>query len=188
MARYIPPITSEMPIREKLLERFWELVQCIVFGVSPFFARRWRVFWVRFICKFATRHGWIHASASISRSARIDFPWRVSLGERVMVDEGAWLYAIDQISVGRLAIIGRDVKILTGSHDVTSSTFKLVSKPVTIGECVWIATSAIILPGVTIGEGAIVAAGSVVTKDVPAWTIVGGNPARVIKRRELAND
>ena len=53
---------------------------------------------------------------------------------------------------------------------------------------VWIATGAILLPGVTIGEGAVVASGAVVTKDVPSWTVVAGNPAKYIKKRELRSE
>ena len=63
--------------------------------------------------------------------------------------------------------------------------FDLVTKPIRIMDNVWVSTSAIILPGVTIGEGAVVAAGAVVTKDVAPWTVVGGNPAKFIKKREL---
>lgn len=58
-------------------------------------------------------------------------------------------------------------------------------KPIVIGDSAWVAGWSIILPGVTIGEGAVVAAGAVATKDVAPWTVVGGNPARVIKKREL---
>ena len=58
-------------------------------------------------------------------------------------------------------------------------------KPIVIEDYVWIATGAMILPGVTVGEGAVVAAGSVVTKDVPPWTVVAGNPAREVKKRVL---
>ena len=66
--------------------------------------------------------------------------------------------------------------------------FEITSKPITIKDNVWVATGAIVLPGVTIGAGAVVAAGSVVVKDVEPWTVVGGNPAKFIKKRELRND
>jgi acetyltransferase-like isoleucine patch superfamily enzyme len=65
------------------------------------------------------------------------------------------------------------------------STFDLITKPITIKDNVWIATGAMVLPGVTIGEGAVVAAGAVVTKDVDDWMVVGGNPAKVIKKRVI---
>ena len=74
---------------------------------------------------------------------------------------------------------------MTGSHDVQASRFDLVTKPIKIMDNVWIATGAYLMPGVTIGEGAVVGAGAVVTKDVEPWTVVGGNPATLIKKREL---
>ena len=82
--------------------------------------------------------------------------------------------------------IGEDVRLLTGSHDIGSVHFDLVTKPISVGDAAWIATGAIILPGVTIGEGAVVAAGAVVTKDVEPWTVVGGNPAKFIKKRVIS--
>ena len=77
---------------------------------------------------------------------------------------------------------------MPASHDVSSPTFDYFVSPVVIKDNVWIATGAIILPGVTIGEGAVVGAGAVVTKDVEPWTVVGGNPAKFIKKRVLRDD
>ena len=77
------------------------------------------------------------------------------------------------------------MRLITGSHDISSPAFKLTTKSIAIGDNVWVATGATILPGVMIGEGAVVAAGAVVTKDVEPWTVVGGNPAKFIKKREL---
>ena len=101
------------------------------------------------------------------------------------IGSGAWVYALDKIMIGKNVCIGEDVRLITGSHDVTSPHFNLVTRPITINDNVWIATGAIVLPGVTIGEGAVVGAGSVVTKDVEPWTVVAGNPAKFIKKREL---
>jgi acetyltransferase-like isoleucine patch superfamily enzyme len=95
------------------------------------------------------------------------------------------VYALDKISIGKNCCIGEDVKLITGSHDISMSTFDLITKPITIKDNVWIATGAMVLPGVTIGEGAVVAAGAVVTKDVDDWMVVGGNPAKVIKKRVI---
>ena len=76
----------------------------------------------------------------------------------------------------------------TGSYVITNPYFDFVTKLILIHDNVWIATGAIILPGVTIGEGAVIAAGAVVTKDVEPWTVVGGNPSKLIKKRVLKND
>jgi len=119
-------------------------------------------------------------------SARVDYPWNVTMGHS-SVDNGAWVYALAKIIIGDNVCIGEDVRLLTGSHDLESSTFDLVVRPIEISDNVWIATGAIVLPGVKIGEGAVVAAGAVVTKDVSPWTVVGGNPAKVIKKRTLCD-
>jgi acetyltransferase-like isoleucine patch superfamily enzyme len=77
--------------------------------------------------------------------------------------------------------------IWTMHHDYNDLNFKAIGGPVIVEDYAWICSRAIILPGVTIGEGAVIAAGSVVTKDVAAWTVVGGVPAKKISVRERKN-
>lgn len=127
----------------------------------------------------------MHKYASLARNCRIDYPWNVSIGELSSIGSGAWVYALDKIVIGKNVCIGEDVRLITGSHDVASPHFDLVTRPITINDNVWVATGAIVLPGVTIGEGAVVGAGAVVAKDVEPWTVVGGNPAKFIKKRTL---
>ena len=122
---------------------------------------------------------------SISPKARIEGPWNIEIGNLSSIGNKAWVYALDRITVGSKTCIGEHVKLLTGYHDITTKNFAFKRKPITIGSCVWIATGAIVLPGVAIGDGAVVAAGAVVTKDVQPWTVVGGNPAKFIKKRVL---
>jgi maltose O-acetyltransferase len=81
--------------------------------------------------------------------------------------------------------ISPDVTVLTSQHLYDDPTFALVSRPVVIEDYVWIGTRAMVMPGVTIGRGAVVAAGAVVTKDVAPLEVVGGVPARPIGRRSL---
>lgn len=105
------------------------------------------------------------------------------------------------ISIGTGSILSHQVQIFSRNHLYDSIDLKyipydnrFISKKVTIGKYVWIGANAIILPGVNIGDGAVIGAGSVVTKDVPKYAIVGGNPAKIIKYRnedvfnELLND
>jgi acetyltransferase-like isoleucine patch superfamily enzyme len=91
-----------------------------------------------------------------------------------------------KVTIEKDVFTGHDIMILTGEHDYTKfgqeRKLKSFQKPVTIKEGVWLATRCIILPGVTIGEHSVVAAGSVVTKDIPARELWGGNPARFIKK------
>ena len=116
------------------------------------------------------------------------------VGEHVFINYNSSLLDGGEIHIGNRVLIGPDVKIYAGGHSLIPSErlkvedgkMKLISmpKPVKIEDDVWIGGNATIVPGVTIGEGAVVAAGSVVTKDVPPKTLVGGNPAKVIKEIE----
>lgn len=84
-----------------------------------------------------------------------------------------------------MSCIGKDVYLLTGSHNIEKSTFPLITKPIHIGNYCWVATAATILPGVNLGDGCVVGANSVVTKSFEIDAVVGGNPAKFIKKRVI---
>ena len=175
MIEFNPVQTNELPWKEKIVQRLWEFARPMLFGWSPWFARHWRLFILRNVSKIVGQM-FCSNSASFSRKSRIDYPWRLSIGDRSSIGDGVWVYCLDKIAIGKNCCICEDVRLITGAHDIYSPMFTLITKPITINDNVWIATGAIILPGVTIGEGAVVAAGAVVTKDVEPWTIVGGGP------------
>ncbi len=87
------------------------------------------------------------------------------------------------IKIGRCVVINDEACLLTGSHDIDDRGYGHVFKEIVIEDFAWVATRALVLQGVRIGEGAVVAAGAVVARDVEPYTVVGGNPARVISRR-----
>lgn len=89
------------------------------------------------------------------------------------------------VRIGDFVVINDGVKIITGSHDIHSPTYDHVFAPVVIEDHAWIATDALILKGVTIGRGAVVAAGAVVVKNVRPFAVVGGNPAKEIGTRDI---
>lgn len=94
----------------------------------------------------------------------------------------------DKVSIGRCAVINDGVVLLTASHGLSDPHFKHKKKPIVIGEYAWVATNAIILPGVTIGRGAVVGAGAVVRENVPDNAVVIGNPSHhtnIERAREL---
>lgn len=186
--KFDPVQTNTKPPREKLMQRAWEIVRLFLCYPTPFFLRRWRRLVTALISCLYDGGGQIAKTVSLSRDCRIDYPWNVSIGCLSSLGSGSWAYGLDKISIGNNCCIGDDVYLLTGAHDISSVHFGLVTKPITIMDNVWIATGAIVLPGVTIGEGAVVAAGAVVTKDVEPWTVVAGNPAKFIKKRELKDD
>lgn len=100
-----------------------------------------------------------------------------SIGPKVLLD------ARQGLKIGKSVTIAYDAIIWTLHHDMEASDFRTTGAPTTIDNYVWICSRAILLPGVHIGEGAVVASGAVVTKDVPPYTVVGGSPAKKIGER-----
>lgn len=91
----------------------------------------------------------------------------------------------DKVSIGKYVCINDGVVILSGSHDVMDPLWKHKKAPISIGDYAWIATNAIILPGVSIGKGAVIGAGAVVSRNVNDYSIVIGNPAKEIEKKRI---
>lgn len=124
----------------------------------------------------------VDESVSIVSPFYCDNGSRVKLGKNITINKGATFLSPGIIEIGDDVLIGPDVKIATVNHDLEDRHRKYIFKKVTIKRNAWICIGAVICPGVTIGENSVVAAGAVVTKDVPDNTVVGGNPAKIIKR------
>ena len=120
----------------------------------------------------------------IRPSFRCDVGLNIHLGRGVMVNYDCVFLDSAEIWVGDHTLIGPKVCIATPSHDFSVEerrSVKTVARPVRIGNDVWIGASATILPGVTVGDGAVIAAGSVVTHNIPAGMIAAGSPCRVLR-------
>ncbi len=119
------------------------------------------------------------------------YPKKISIGDGASINRGCELYAAHlatggTITIGSNVAIGPHVKVFAGGHDYNTLNLADTAGPVVIGDFAWIGGNSTILPGVHIGEGAVIGAGSVVTRDIPPYTIAVGNPARVIKQRALS--
>ena len=97
-------------------------------------------------------------------------------------------YSVGSVVLGEFATVSQAAMLCTATHDHNDPCFRLITRPIVIGPRAWIGARAFIAPGVTVGEGAVVGAVSAVFRDVPAWTVVGGNPARALKRRIIAEN
>ncbi len=111
-----------------------------------------------------------------------DFGKNITIGKDVFINSGCHFQDQAGIEIGDGALIGHNVVLATINHDLDpKENRKNHYAPIKIGAHVWIGSNATILPGVTVGDYAVIAAGAVVTKDVPAMTVVGGVPAKVLK-------
>lgn len=112
-----------------------------------------------------------------------DFGKNITIGKNVFINSGCHFQDQGGIIIGDDSLIGHNVVLATINHDLEpEKNRKNHYAPITIGKHVWIGSNATVLAGVTIGDWAVVAAGAVVTKDVPAYTVVGGVPAKVLKK------
>ena len=134
----------------------------------------------------------------IGRNCLVDYktyfryPKRISLGDNVTINRDCALYASYMvenvgITIGNNVALAPHVRIYTATHDYSTLSLEDAAASVIIEDNVWIGGGSIILPGVTIGTGAVIGAGSVVTRSVPALSVAVGNPARVIKARILSH-
>src|SRR5512141_69574 len=126
----------------------------------------------------------IGAHTSVHRGCRFYRPSGVHIGDNSIINRDVLLDGRMGLTLGRNVSISEGVMIFSLEHDPNSATFENRGAPVVIHDRVFVGARAIILPGVTLGEGAIAAAGAVVTHDVPPYTIVGGVPARPIGTRQ----
>ncbi|BAM02232.1 LbetaH domain-containing protein [Phycisphaera mikurensis] len=123
-----------------------------------------------------------HCSSRI----RVWYPWKLRMGRLSMAGDRVTFYNLAPITIGDSTVLSQDAYLCAGTHDHLDPTFPLVADhraAIRIGNGVWVAAGAFVGPGVTIGDNAVVAARSVVVKDVPAGAIVGGNPTRIIGHR-----
>lgn len=163
-----------------------ELLWRVLWGVGQWLFRsspRPCFGWRRFVLRcFGAKIG---ANVHTYSSTRVYFPWNLTVGEWSALGENALVYNLGPVTIGQKVTISHGAHLCAGSHDYTRADLPLLKPPITIGDQVWICADAFIGPGVTVGEGAVVGARAVAIKDVAPWTVVAGNPARPVKKREL---
>ena len=113
-----------------------------------------------------------------------DYGYNIQMGERVFFNFNCVVLDVAQVTIGSRTMFGPNVQIYTATHPMNAAQRASgleYAKPIAIGEDVWVGGSAVICPGVTIGDRTVIGAGSVVTKDIPADVFAAGNPCRVIR-------
>lgn len=167
-------------LKSKMARAIWNLVWLTLFRPTP---RGFFYGWRRFLLRlFGAKIG---RGVHVLPSCRIWQPWNLTMKDDSCLSENVDCYSVDQISIGRQAVVSQGAFLCCASHDIASPIMELTYAPVTIGEQAWVAARAFVGPGVTIGEGAVVGACAVATRNVAPWTVVAGNPAKFIKNRHI---
>lgn len=182
-----PPGTPEGTIRgyftrrEKIGRLLWTVVQATLFRFSPRRADAWRAFLLR---RFGARVGRVKLLRS---TVRVEVPWNIELGDGAQIGDRVYLYSLGPISIGPHTVISQFSHLCAGTHDFERTDFPLLRVPVRIGARCWIAAETFVGPGVTVGDGVVVGARGSVVKDLPAWTVCVGSPAKPIGPRRLVD-
>ncbi|MEZ0485099.1 DapH/DapD/GlmU-related protein [Fibrella aquatica] len=167
------------PLKNRIARVIWNISYVLLFKITPNPFHRWRSFLLR--CFGAT----IGRNVHVYPGVKIWAPWNLDLGDECGIANGVELYSQGKVKVGKRAIISQGTYICTGTHDYTLQGHPLITFPIEIGDYAWVAAEAFVHPGVTIGEGCVVGARSVVTKDMPAWMVCAGHPCKPLKKREF---
>jgi putative colanic acid biosynthesis acetyltransferase WcaF len=148
------PVGVPWPVR-----LLWMLVSPLIMG--SWCPNRLRVLVLR---GFGARIG---TGTRIKHDARIDWPWKLEIGNDTWIGECTWIINAEPVVIGSNTCISQGVLLCSGSHDTSSPTFEFDNAPIVIGDSVWIAARATVLRGVRVGDGATVGATALVTRDVP---------------------
>ena len=160
----------------------WHIVYLLLFRPSPRPCHAWRRWLLRM---FGARIG---TGVRVYPSARIFAPWNIDLDDYSSIGDYVDCYSVGRITVGKYATVSQYSMLCTASHDYSSLSLPLTVDQITVGNYAWICADAFIMPGVSIGAGAVIGARAMVTRDVEPWQIVVGATARVIGQRVLQDD
>lgn len=156
----------------------WEAVGQPLFRFSP--RQLWG--WRRALLKlFGAR---IAGGVHLHPSVRITVPWNLEIGEYAAVGDDVRLYNLGLIRIGRSATVSQGAHLCAGTHDYRKADMPLIKATITVGEAAWICADAFVGPDVAVGDFAIAGARAVVIRDVAAFAIVAGNPARPVGVRK----
>ncbi len=121
----------------------------------------------------------------IKPHVNIKYPWKLSIDDHCWLGENVWIDNLGEVTLGKNVCLSQGAMLLCGNHDYSKVSFDLMVKNITLEEGVWIGAQSVVCPGVTCRSHAVLAVGSVATKELAAYSIYQGNPAIKIKDREL---
>ena len=166
--------------RQQIVRLVWGLTWGVCAGWLP---RSMGSGWKRWLLRlFGAR---VADTAVVYSSARVYYPANLVMGELACLADRVDCYNVDLVELGAGVTVSQDAVLCTASHDICSPGHELVTAPIRVGDKAWVAAGAFVGMGVTVGVGAVVGARAAVFKDVEPWTVVGGNPAKFIKKRVI---
>jgi len=157
----------------------WGIVWAVLFRPTPRNCLGWRREVLRL---FGAKLG---RGVKIMPSALIWAPWNLEMAEESTLGERVDCYCVDKVRIGAHATVSDYSFLCTATHDECDPHMRLVTKSITIGAQAWVCADVFVGPGVTIGEGAVVGARSSVFKDLPAWQVCYGTPAKPVRPRVI---
>lgn len=176
-----PYLVAAFPLASRLKRAIWGIVCAIFFRPSPRPLHAWRAFLLR---GFGARIG---SDVHIYPKASIWAPWNLTCEEGSTIADEAIVYNPERITLGSHAIVSQQAYLCGATHDYEDANFPLIALPISIGAYSWICARATVQPGISVGEGAVLALGAVAAQDLQPWTVYGGIPARKIKMRIKRN-
>ncbi|MFD0798201.1 putative colanic acid biosynthesis acetyltransferase [Maribacter chungangensis] len=171
---------NKLSLKNKMGRLIWNIISLLFFRPfsNPIF-RSYRVFVLNL---FGAK---VHATSLVFSSVRIWAPWNLIMEKHTVLGAYVDCYNPGKVILKSNSIVSQRVFLCSASHNIESSRHNLVVAPIVIESQAWVAAGAYIGMGVTIHEGAVVGATASVFKDVEPWTVVGGNPAKFLKKRVL---
>jgi putative colanic acid biosynthesis acetyltransferase WcaF len=172
-----PTLLPAFSFRNRVIRVLWSVCYALLYRISPRPLHAWRAFLLR---AFGAKLG---AACHFYPKGKIWAPWNLFCEDRVTLADDAELYNPSPMYLGSHAIVSQGAYVCGATHLYNDPSFRLVSFPMRLGAYSWICARAAVNPGVNVGDGAILALGSVATKDLEAFGIYAGIPARKVKER-----
>lgn len=174
------PNYQGFPLGNRLSRLVWTVIYWMFFRTAVYPGGRYvRVAILRLL------GAQVHWQAVVYPSVRIWMPWKLTVGAKSCIGPRVNVYNPAPIVIGNKVTISQNSYLCGGGHDISDLMLPFECAPITISDFVWVSANCFVKYGVTIGEGAIVGATASVFRSIAPWTVVGGNPAKFIRKREV---
>ena len=172
-----PYLQANTSLGSRVARALWGVVCALLFRPSPRPLHAWRAALLRL---FGARLG---PHCHIYPGARIWAPWNLVCEDAVCIADEAIVYNPKPVTLGSHCVVSQQAYLCGAGHDIDDPGFPMVSQPIRVGSYAWIGARATVCPGVRVGDGAVLGLGAVATRDLEAWGVYAGVPAKLLRRR-----